>query len=191
MIVPDALIDSINKLQQNMFINAPTISQTAALHCWDDSSLLELEGHVEKYATNRSILLRELNDSLVALYGCRMAPSDGGFYVYVDLCDPNVYLPSHDAVAMCSALLEEYHVAFTPGIDFEDPMSNLGRRRFRISYSQSTEVVQSAVRRFVHDFWPTWVERVRAAQQLQVAEEEQQPPQPALGGVKFSSSSSK
>jgi aspartate/methionine/tyrosine aminotransferase len=180
MIVPNALIDSINKLQQNMFINAPTISQTAALHCWDDSARLELESHVEKYATNRSILLRELNDSLVTLHGCRMAPSDGGFYVYVDLCDHNVCLPaSHDAVAMCIALLEEYHVAFTPGIDFEDPMSNLGRRRFRISYSQSTNVVQSAIRRFVHDFWPTWVERVRTAQQQQVAEE-QQPPHPAL-----------
>lgn len=189
MIVPDGLVDSINKLQQNMFINAPTISQTAALHCWDDSTLLELDGHVEKYAMNRSILLRELNDSLVAVHGCRLAPSDGGFYVYVDLCDPNVCIPTHDAVAMCTALLEECHVAFTPGIDFEDPASNLGRRRFRISYSQSTDVVQSAVRRFVHDFWPTWVARVRAAQQQQ-EEKKEQTQLPPLSGVESSSSSS-
>jgi aspartate/methionine/tyrosine aminotransferase len=42
MIVPEELIKAINVLQQNMFINAPTISQVAALQCWNDETIAEL-----------------------------------------------------------------------------------------------------------------------------------------------------
>ena len=60
MVIPDHLIDPINSLQQNMFINAPTISQTAALKCWDDDTIAELETHIAKYRQSRSIILDEL-----------------------------------------------------------------------------------------------------------------------------------
>jgi aspartate/methionine/tyrosine aminotransferase len=48
LIIPEKLVHAINSLQQNMFINAPTISQTAAMKCWDDDTIAELEQHVEK-----------------------------------------------------------------------------------------------------------------------------------------------
>lgn len=160
MVIPETLVEPINSLQQNMFINAPTISQTAALKCWDEDSLTELEGHVAKYRESRVLILKEL--SLIAEIDPRnIAPADGGFYVYVDLGAENV-AEGYGTVAMCRALLEEQHVAFTPGNDFEDPASNLGDRRFRISYSQGVEVAQEALQRF-HMFWPTWLERVREA----------------------------
>lgn len=160
MIVPDELIDPINRLQQNMFISAPTISQTAALSCWDDSTRIELDQHVAKYAMNRAYIVNALQSTLLQ-QGCTMAPCDGGFYVYIDLGMTNVSFPTYDSVSMCTALLEECHVAFTPGIDFEDPTTDLGRRRFRISYSQGPAVIQLAIHRFVHTFWPTWVARIQ------------------------------
>lgn len=46
--------------------------------------------------------------------------------------------------------------------DFEDPSSELGDRRFRISYAGGTNTVKNAMERF-HHFWiANWVCRVRA-----------------------------
>jgi aspartate/methionine/tyrosine aminotransferase len=81
--------------------------------------------------------------------------------VYIDLGDENV-APGFGSVSMCKALLEEEFVAITPGNDFEDPTTNLGDRRFRISYAGGIDTAKEAMERF-HQFWPTWMERVRQA----------------------------
>ncbi len=156
MVIPDEFIDTINSLQQNMFINAPTISQTAALQCWEDESIAELETHVEKYRKSRSIILDELN-KIPQIDTMHIAPADGGFYVYVDLGE-NV-AAELGSVAMCKALLEEEKVAFTPGNDFEDPNGDLGDRRFRISYAGGVSTAKEALTRF-RKFWPGWLNRV-------------------------------
>jgi aspartate/methionine/tyrosine aminotransferase len=160
MIIPDHLVHPINSLQQNMFINAPTISQTAALKCWDDDTIEELEGHVEKYRKSRACILEELAQ-VPEINQKNIAPADGGFYVYIDLGDENI-APGMGSVAMCKAFLEEEHVAFTPGNDFEDPSGNLGDRRFRISYAGGVENSKEGLTRF-RRFWPTWLERVNNA----------------------------
>ena len=157
MIIPDHFINTINSLQQNMFINAPTISQTAALKCWDDESIKELESHVEKYKESRSIILEQLGE-ISEIDSSNIAPADGGFYVYIDLGEKNV-APGFGSVAMCKALLEEEKVSFTPGTDFEDPKSGLGDRRFRIAYSRGIEVSIEAMKRF-RRFWPIWLKQV-------------------------------
>lgn len=158
MIIPDHLVSPINSLQQNMFINAPTISQTAALKCWDDDTIEELEKHIEKYRESRSIILKELK-KIKELDQKNIAPADGGFYVYVDLGDENL-AKGKGAVEMCEALLEEEFVAFTPGTDFEDPSGRLGDRRFRISYAGGVQTASEGLKvrgfisnirfRFVH-----------------------------------------
>lgn len=158
MVIPDSFVDTINSLQQNMFINAPTISQTAALKCWNDESITELESHVKKYQKSRSIILEELS-KISEIDSSNIAPADGGFYVYIHLDEDNV-APGLGSVAMCKALLEEEKVAFTPGNDFEDPNSGLGDRRFRISYAGGVETAQEAMKRFRH-FWPVWLDRVK------------------------------
>jgi aspartate/methionine/tyrosine aminotransferase len=160
MIIPDHLLDVINSLQQNMFINAPTISQIAALRCWDNDTIAELEKHVHKYRTSRQLILDQLK-FFKELHPKNVAPADGGFYIYIDLGSENM-APGFGSVKMCEALLEEKYVAFTPGIDFEDPTTNDGDRRFRISYAGGIETVKEAMERF-HDFWPSWMERVQAA----------------------------
>ena len=161
MVIPDELIDPINSLQQNMFINAPTISQTAAMKCWEDDTISELERHIQKYRTSRSIILEQLA-KLSEINPSNIAPADGGFYIYVDLGEDNV-APGFGSVAMCAAFLEEEKVAFTPGNDFEDPDSGLGDRRFRISYAGGIDTVSKALERFQR-FWPTWLERVKKSQ---------------------------
>lgn len=163
MVLPTELIDPINSLQQNMFINAPTISQTAALRCWDSAAISELESHIAKYRTNRTHILEQMAriDPVFDIQNKKnnnVAPADGGFYIYIDL--GHVMSDECGSVAMCAALLEEYHTAFTPGVDFEDPSSGLGNRRFRISYSQGTDVIIQAMSNF-RKFWPTWKERVQ------------------------------
>jgi aspartate/methionine/tyrosine aminotransferase len=160
MVIPEMLVESINSLQQNMFINAPTISQTAALRCWDNDCLAELEQHVAKYRVSRALILEELA-RIPEIDPTNIAPADGGFYVYVDLGEENV-TDGFGSAVMCQLLLEEQCVAFTPGIDFEDPTTNLGERRFRISYSQGVDTAKEALERF-HQFFPKWLERVRNA----------------------------
>lgn len=160
MVLPEGLIEAITSLQQNMFINAPTISQTAAMKCWDEDTIAVLEQHVAKYRSSRSIILEELA-KIKELDPKNIAPADGGFYVYIDLGDENV-APGFGSVSMCKALLEEHYVAITPGNDFEDPTTNLGDRRFRVSYAGGIDAAKEAMHRF-HLFWPTWMERVRQA----------------------------
>lgn len=162
MCLPEKLVNPINSLQQNMFINAPTISQTAALKCWEDDAVAELEGHIKKYEKSRALILEELYN-LPGLNPKNIAPADGGFYVYVDLGDENV-APGKGSVEFCATFLEEKHVAFTPGVDFEDPASQLGDRRFRISYAAGIQTAAKAMK-LLHSFWPTWLERVRIEQE--------------------------
>eukprot|EP00542_Grammatophora_oceanica_P006014 CAMPEP_0194060412 /NCGR_PEP_ID=MMETSP0009_2-20130614/71671_1 /TAXON_ID=210454 /ORGANISM="Grammatophora oceanica, Strain CCMP 410" /LENGTH=414 /DNA_ID=CAMNT_0038711321 /DNA_START=8 /DNA_END=1249 /DNA_ORIENTATION=+ len=154
LVIPEALVEPINALQQNMFINAPTISQTAALKCWDTDTIEELEGHVLKYKSSRQVILEAFATGELAAI-TKIAPADGGFYVYVDLGDEYVHSPTHGSVAMCKALLEEEHVAFTAGNDFEDPLTILGDRRFRISYAGGIQTATEAMKRFAR-FWPGW-----------------------------------
>merc|ERR1719253_1406188 len=58
MVVPTDFVDPINRLAQNMYISAPALSQlvgVAAFECRE-----ELDGHIERYKENRSILLEGL-----------------------------------------------------------------------------------------------------------------------------------
>eukprot|EP00533_Pseudo-nitzschia_delicatissima_P004183 CAMPEP_0116095168 /NCGR_PEP_ID=MMETSP0327-20121206/9520_1 /TAXON_ID=44447 /ORGANISM="Pseudo-nitzschia delicatissima, Strain B596" /LENGTH=472 /DNA_ID=CAMNT_0003586819 /DNA_START=40 /DNA_END=1459 /DNA_ORIENTATION=+ len=174
MVVPQRFVQSINKLQQNMFINAPTVSQTAALKCWDSETIEELETHVSKYRANRKAILdrfdstNNIDESKVVLKGLylesHVAPADGGFYVYVDLGDDLVCIESDlDSVKLCELLLEQEHVALTPGIDFEDPFGQLGQRRFRISYAGGTATITQAMDKFVRFWNEVWLPAVASA----------------------------
>ena len=57
-VVPPALRPAMRALQQNLFINAPHISQIAAAAAFDCDA--ELIKHVDRYRENRAILLEGL-----------------------------------------------------------------------------------------------------------------------------------
>ena len=139
MVVPDHLVDTMNRLSQNIYISPPTLSQLAAISAFQ--AFDELNGHIEVYRINREIVLRTLHELNL---DTDISPSDGAFYVYVDLSRAGVT----DALQLCNRLLDEAHVAVTPGVDFEDPSTGLGYKRVRFSFCRKTEEVEEGMRRF-------------------------------------------
>lgn len=122
LIVPDHLLEPLENLEANLALCPPAISQYAALSAFDDAALAELNGHVERYATSRSMLLERLPQLGLGNF----APPDGGFYLYIDV--------SHltdNSETWCKQLLEHTGVAFAPGIDF-DPVD--GHKYVRLSF---------------------------------------------------------
>jgi len=121
MVVPERLIRAAERLQQNLYICAPTISQIAATAAFDATD--ELDDIKAGYARNRAHLLRALAGAGLG----EMAPADGAFYIYADV--------SHltdDSREFAARALAEAGVAITPGIDF-DPVN--GDRYVRICYA--------------------------------------------------------
>ena len=133
MIVPEDLLRPVERLAQNLYISAPTLSQHAALAAFDCRG--ELDGHVATYAANRDLLMRELPKAGFE----HLSQPDGAFYIYAD-----VGHMTDDADALCREILASTGVAITPGIDF-DPVR--GRRAVRFSYAGSTADMAEAARR--------------------------------------------
>mmetsp|Transcript_41156 Transcript_41156/g.109857 ORF Transcript_41156/g.109857 Transcript_41156/m.109857 type:complete len:444 (-) Transcript_41156:63-1394(-) len=151
LVVPHGLVDRVNRLQQNMFISAPTLSQIAGVAAFSDEADEELQSHLHRYKKNRDTVLAVLGELELTKDVGSVAPADGAFYVYVDLekwgvgSKPTSKLT---ATELCNRLIEEAGVACTPGVDFEDPGNGKGEQRLRFSYSRSEAEVQEAMRRF-------------------------------------------
>ena len=133
MVVPDALVRTVERLAQNLYISPAAVSQVAALGAFD--GLAELEANKGVYADNRELLLRELPKA--GLTG--IVPADGAFYLYID-----VARFTDDSLLFAKQMLEEAGVAATPGVDFDEAR---GRRFVRFSYAGSTVQMAEAARR--------------------------------------------
>ncbi len=121
LIVPPSLVRVVERLQQNLFISAPAVSQIAAMGAFE--GIDELERNRETYAKNRALLLKALPEAGLTTF----APPDGAFYLYAD-----VSAFTDDAHAFASAMLNEIGVAITPGLDFDEAR---GHRFVRFSYA--------------------------------------------------------
>ncbi|MEQ1753037.1 MAG: aminotransferase class I/II-fold pyridoxal phosphate-dependent enzyme [Micropepsaceae bacterium] len=130
MVVPEAMVDAVERVAQNFYISPPAISQIAATAAFD--ARLELEGHVRTYAANREVLLEALKNAGLN----SIAPADGAFYLYADISD---FAMSADDFTR--KLLAATGVAATPGDDF-DPLE--GSRWVRFSYAGGRHEIQSA-----------------------------------------------
>ena len=133
MVVPQFLVRPIERLQQNLFINAPTLSQFAAISAFD--CIDELEDYKKVYEQNRSFLLNELPQCGFT----NILPADGAFYLYADV--------SHltdDSLQFTRKILDETGVALTPGADFD---AARGHHFLRFSYARSLEDMREAVKR--------------------------------------------
>ncbi len=137
LVVPDPLVDVIERLQQNLFICAPHVSQVAALAALDDTD--ELDGHVARYLTNRSILIEGLGAAGIT----DVAPADGAFYVYAHVPHLTSAL-GIDSMELCRRWLDELGVCATPGIDFDLAR---GHEYVRFSSAGSTDTMSEAVER--------------------------------------------
>ncbi|MCW6507154.1 pyridoxal phosphate-dependent aminotransferase [Lichenifustis flavocetrariae] len=133
LIVPDLLVRTMERLQQNLSISVPTLSQIAALAAFDAQA--ELNDIRQGYAASRAILLGGLPEMGFA----DIHPVDGAFYVYAD-----IGRFTNDSVEFCRRMLNEAGVAATPGVDF-DP--DRGHRTLRLSFAGQTAEIAEAVQR--------------------------------------------
>ncbi len=133
MVVPPSLVRAMERLQQNLSISVPTLSQIAAEAAFDGAA--EMEEIKHGYQENRRILTTGLPQGGLT----KFLPADGAFYLYADVSEF-----TKDSFEFAKAMLEQTHVAATPGADF-DPFH--GKSFIRFSYARSSAEMQDAVTR--------------------------------------------
>lgn len=133
MVVPEILVRPIERLQQNLSISVPSLSQIAAEAAFDGAA--EMEDIKHGYQENRRILIEGLPKAGLS----KFLPADGAFYLYADVSDFTA-----DSFEFAKRMLEQARVAATPGLDF-DPIH--GRSFVRFSYARSPEEMREAVDR--------------------------------------------
>lgn len=133
MLLPEALVRPVERLQQNLAISVPTLSQIAAEAAFEGRA--EMDAVKFGYQENRRILIEGLPQAGLTEF----LPADGAFYLYADVSKFTA-----DSFDFTKRMLAEAHVAATSGIDF-DPIH--GRSFVRFSYARSAQDMHEAVAR--------------------------------------------
>jgi aspartate/methionine/tyrosine aminotransferase len=140
LVLPENVVDRVKRLAESLFISAPCISQHAAYKIFDHVDILDQ--YVARYAKNLALLKKEL-----PLAGIdKISNTKGAFYLYAD-----IHHLTNDAESFCRKMLDEAHIACTPGIDF-DPVN--GNGTVRISFAGSERCISLACER-LH----TWLQK--------------------------------
>jgi len=140
MVVPEPLVRPLDRLQGNLAVSVPTLSQIAAEAAFEGRAEMEAVKH--GYEENRRILL----DGLPKAGFDKFLPVDGAFYLYAD-----VSRFSNDSFEFAKQMLMQTHVAATPGVDF-DPLE--GRHFIRFCYAGAAAEMHETVERLAN-----WLER--------------------------------
>ena len=133
MVVPEPLVRSVERLQQNLAISVPTLSQIAAVAAFDGRT--EMDAIKHGYEENRCILVEGLPKAGLEHF----LPVDGAFYLYADISRF-----SNDSLDFARRMLEETHVAATAGVDFD---TRRGNQFVRFCYAGSSAEMHEAVSR--------------------------------------------
>jgi aspartate/methionine/tyrosine aminotransferase len=136
MVAPEPLVRPLDRLQGNLAVSVPTLSQIAAEAAFDGRAEMEMVKH--GYEENRRILL----EGLPRAGFDKFFPVDGAFYLYAD-----VSRFSDDSFEFATRMLAQTHVAATPGVDF-DPVK--GRHFIRFCYAGAAGEMHEAVDRLAN-----------------------------------------
>lgn len=131
IVVPQSLARQAEIIAQNIFISAPTLSQYAALEAFDEEYLENIK---DIFKQRRDYLYNELNE----IFDVDAKP-DGAFYLWA-----NISKYSNDSFAFSKELLENIHIATTPGIDFGDNNTN---EYIRFAYTRDISHMQEGISR--------------------------------------------
>jgi len=131
MILPEHLIKPAENIAQNLYLSAPTLSQYAALEAFDYNYLEQIK---KEYKKRRDYLFGELQNIFKI-----SAKPEGAFYLW---CDISKY--SNDSVAFSYELLENLHIAVTPGVDFG---ANETGNKLRFAYTRDIEHMREGIER--------------------------------------------
>jgi aspartate/methionine/tyrosine aminotransferase len=135
LVVPAGYESHAEKLAQNIFIAAPTVSQHAALACFTPEAGAVFEERRQAFAQRLEYLANALTDLGFDIPG----RPQGAFYLYSD-CSRL----TDDSFAFAGRLLEEAGVAATPGRDFGNYRSDA---HIRFAYTNSLENLREGVER--------------------------------------------
>ena len=109
IVAPERHVRDLEKLAQNLYISPATLSQRAALACFDPDTLRLLESRRAAFRARRDFLVPALRS---LGFKIPVTPT-GGFFVYAD-CSAF----GEDSEMFCRDILTSAGVAITPGIDF-------------------------------------------------------------------------
>jgi aspartate/methionine/tyrosine aminotransferase len=139
LIVPDEYVSVMDRLAQNLFLSAPTMSQYAALAAFSSESLDILEQRRQIFEQRRNSLLPALQTMGLDV----KATPQGAFYIYGD-CSVLLTEQHPDSMALSRFWLQHAGVAVTPGNDFG---SHLADRHIRFAYTNNEQRLLEAVER--------------------------------------------
>lgn len=137
MVAPESCVAGIDRLSQNLYLAAPTIAQYAGLAALRPDTLAILDARAREFKARRDYLLPELRR---LGFDIPVTPQ-GAFYIYAGCARL-----TRDSFAFARDLLEQAHVAITPGSDFG---SNQADKYVRFAYTNSIERLKEGVRRIV------------------------------------------
>lgn len=135
LVAPEAFIDPVERLAQNLFISTPTHSQYAALASFTPENMQELERRRIEFARRRDFLYENL-PRLGFKIECK---PEGAFYIYANCSEL-----TDDSFQFAKDLLEAEGVAVTPGKDFGQNNNNL---YIRFAYTASVARMAEALNR--------------------------------------------
>jgi len=139
LVVPEAYTAVMDKLAQNLFLAAPTMSQYAALAAFEPSTLAILTHRRDVFEQRRNTLLEALK-----LLGFNIKTSpQGAFYIYAD-CQHLLNEQIPNSMALSQYWLHSAGVAVTPGDDFGFHQE---QHHIRFAYTQDEAKLLEAVER--------------------------------------------
>jgi len=140
MVVPEVLVPVVERLAQNLFICANTVSQYAALACFEPESLQEYENRRAQFKARRDYFIPALESLGLPV----PVMPDGAFYAWADCTDAAQKLNVHGSWDFAYALMQRAHLAVTPGRDFGKAET---QRFVRFSTANSMAQLQESVAR--------------------------------------------
>ena len=140
LVVPEALMPAIERLAQNLFICPSTVSQLAALACFEPDSLAEYERRRAEFRARRDFFIPALNAMGLPV----PVMPDGAFYAWADCSAACERLGIADSWEFAFEVMKRAHVAITPGRDFGHKDM---QRWVRFSTANSMAQLQEAARR--------------------------------------------
>ena len=135
VVAPEALIEPMERVAQNIFLAAPTTAQHAALAAFDEENMQILEERRQAFQARRDFLYGAITE---LGFGVGDIPS-GAFYIYA-----NVERFTDDSMAFTRELLDVAGVAVTPGADFG---SHQASRHVRFAYTTGLDRLEAGVER--------------------------------------------
>ena len=135
LVAPAEVAPELEKLAQNLMISPNTVSQYAALAAFEPKTIEILEARKAQFQLRRDLLVTGLR---AIGFDIPLMP-EGAFYVYAD-----AKRFTDNAAEFCWSLLENDHIATTPGLDF-------GHHRcqdfVRFSYTTGLDRIELALER--------------------------------------------